>query len=51
MFNQKKGGIPGILPSPFFWWEGGGMMMTMVDYWSRTGDTSYNGECPEWLAI
>ncbi|KAG9228823.1 glycoside hydrolase family 76 protein [Amylocarpus encephaloides] len=37
-----SGETPGILPQPFFWWEGGGMFMTMIDYWRYTGDSSYN---------
>ncbi|EPE26709.1 Six-hairpin glycosidase [Glarea lozoyensis ATCC 20868] len=40
--GNKTGGIPGILPDPFFWWEGGGMFMTLIDYWRYTGDSSYN---------
>ncbi|KAH8684596.1 glycosyl hydrolase family 76-domain-containing protein [Tricladium varicosporioides] len=45
MVNYKgnlTGGTPGILPDPFFWWEGGGMFMTLIDYWRYTGDASYN---------
>ncbi|KAF8864781.1 glycoside hydrolase family 76 protein [Acephala macrosclerotiorum] len=40
--GNNTGGTPGTLPSPYFWWEGGGMFMTMVDYWSRTNDSTYN---------
>ena len=38
---------PGILPGPppngdYYWWEGGAMWGTMIDYWHYTADTSYN---------
>ncbi|KAF4504135.1 hypothetical protein G6O67_008746 [Ophiocordyceps sinensis] len=45
--GNKTGGIPGTLPGPppagpYYWWEGGAMMGTYVDYWHLTGDSSYN---------
>lgn len=47
--GNKSGEIPGILPGPptenkgdYYWWEGGAMMGTYVDYWHLTGDPSYN---------
>ncbi|RDL36582.1 Mannan endo-1,6-alpha-mannosidase [Venustampulla echinocandica] len=40
--GNTTGGIPGILPQPHFWWEAGGMFMTMIDYWRYTGDSTYN---------
>ncbi|KAF3353889.1 hypothetical protein VD0004_g5771 [Verticillium dahliae] len=47
--GNKTGMIPGILPGPpadgkgdYYWWQGGAMMGTYVDYWHLTGDTSYN---------
>ncbi|KAL7783083.1 glycoside hydrolase family 76 protein [Trichoderma ceciliae] len=47
--GNKTGQVPGILPGPpaenkgdYYWWEGGAMMGTYVDYWHLTGDTSYN---------
>ncbi|KJZ72682.1 hypothetical protein HIM_07874 [Hirsutella minnesotensis 3608] len=45
--GNKTGGIPGILPGPppagpYYWWEGGAMMGTYIDYWHLTGDSSYN---------
>ncbi|KAH7145592.1 glycoside hydrolase [Dactylonectria estremocensis] len=47
--GNQTGMIPGILPGPpteykgdYYWWEGGAMMGTYVDYWKLTGDTSYN---------
>ncbi|KAE9380625.1 glycoside hydrolase family 76 protein [Stipitochalara longipes BDJ] len=40
--GNDTGEVPGLLPQPYFWWEAGGMLMTMIDYWSRTGDETYN---------
>ena len=47
--GNKSGEVPGILPGPptenkgdYYWWEGGAMMGTYIDYWHLTGDTSYN---------
>src|SRR4051812_7006024 len=45
--GNLTGQIPGILPGPppdgdYYWWEGGAMWGTLVDYWHFTGDTSYN---------
>ncbi|ODA79251.1 hypothetical protein RJ55_04844 [Drechmeria coniospora] len=45
--GNKTGGIPGTLPGPppagpYYWWEGGAMMGTYIDYWHWTGDSSYN---------
>ncbi|KAG4437982.1 hypothetical protein IFR05_006522 [Cadophora sp. M221] len=41
--GNETGQIPGLLPPPHFWWETGGMFMTLIDYWRYTGDTTYNG--------
>ncbi|KAK0107646.1 hydrolase 76 protein [Cadophora gregata f. sp. sojae] len=40
--GNETGQIPGLLPPPHFWWETGGMFMTLIDYWRYTGDTTYN---------
>jgi mannan endo-1,6-alpha-mannosidase len=47
--GNQSGEIPGILPGPptehkgdYYWWEGGAMMGTYVDYWFLTRDPSYN---------
>ncbi|KAK2611979.1 hypothetical protein QQS21_001944 [Conoideocrella luteorostrata] len=47
--GNESGQIPGILPGPpasglgpYYWWEGGALMGTMIDYWKATGDSSYN---------
>ncbi|KAM5352694.1 hypothetical protein ACJ41O_005416 [Fusarium nematophilum] len=45
--GNDPGGIPGILPGPppagdYYWWEGGAMWGTYMDYWKCTGDDTYN---------
>lgn len=47
--GNESGGTPGILPGPppagdYYWWEGGAMWGTLIDYWAWTGDSSYNDE-------
>ncbi|POR33088.1 Mannan endo-1,6-alpha-mannosidase DCW1 [Tolypocladium paradoxum] len=53
MLQYYKGNLtgqtPGILPGPppagdYYWWEGGAMWGTLIDYWAWTGDSSYNDE-------
>ncbi|ODA80776.1 hypothetical protein RJ55_03735 [Drechmeria coniospora] len=45
--GNLSGHVPGILPGPppagdYYWWEGGAMWGTLIDYWAWTGDSSYN---------
>ncbi|KAJ2971170.1 hypothetical protein NQ176_g7827 [Zarea fungicola] len=40
--GNVTGGIPGLLPGPYYWWEAGGMFGHLIDYWYYTGDSSYN---------
>ncbi|KAG6009438.1 hypothetical protein E4U21_002353 [Claviceps maximensis] len=47
--GNEPGQIPGVLPGPpstglgpYYWWEGGALLGTMIDYWKYTGDTTYN---------
>ncbi|SPO01550.1 probable DFG5 protein [Cephalotrichum gorgonifer] len=45
--GNLSGQIPGILPGPppagpYFWWQGGALWGTLIDYWHYTGDPSYN---------
>ncbi|RDA95309.1 hypothetical protein CP533_3519 [Ophiocordyceps camponoti-saundersi (nom. inval.)] len=40
--GHKPGGTPGLLPQPYYWWEAGAMMGSLIDYWYYTGDSSYN---------
>ncbi|KAI0411955.1 glycoside hydrolase family 76 protein [Xylaria grammica] len=45
--GNESGHTPGILPGPppagdYYWWEGGALWGTMIDYWHLTGDDSYN---------
>ncbi|KAH6604524.1 mannan endo-1 [Trichoderma cornu-damae] len=45
--GNETGQTPGILPGPppagdYYWWEGGAMWGTLIDYWYLTGDSTYN---------
>lgn len=45
--GDEVGQTPGILPGPppagdYYWWEGGALWGTMVDYWHYTADSTYN---------
>ncbi|KLU83147.1 glycosyl hydrolase family 76 protein [Magnaporthiopsis poae ATCC 64411] len=40
--GHLPGNTPGILPSPYYWWEGGALMGALIDYWYYTGDTKFN---------
>ncbi|KAJ3957057.1 hypothetical protein N0V92_006369 [Colletotrichum tropicale] len=40
--GDKPGKTPGLLPDPYYWWEAGAMMGTMIDYWYFTGDDTWN---------
>ncbi|KAI2624076.1 glycoside hydrolase family 76 protein [Xylaria nigripes] len=45
--GNESGQTPGILPGPppvgeYYWWEGGALWGTMIDYWHLTGDSTYN---------
>lgn len=40
--GNEPGQTPGLLPQPYYWWEGGAFMGALIDYWYYTGDTTYN---------
>jgi len=40
--GNLTGGIPGLLPGPYYWWQAGAMFGSMVEYWYYTGDPTYN---------
>ncbi|KAI1389302.1 glycoside hydrolase family 76 protein [Hypoxylon trugodes] len=45
--GNESGQIPGVLPGPppagdYYWWQGGALWGTMMDYWHYTGDETYN---------
>jgi mannan endo-1,6-alpha-mannosidase len=47
--GNQPGRIPGILPGPpdsgrgpYYWWQGGALWGTMIDYWHYTKDSTYN---------
>ncbi|KAI0476017.1 glycoside hydrolase family 76 protein [Xylariaceae sp. FL0804] len=47
--GDEPGQTPGLLPSPYYWWEAGAMMGTLIDYWYYTGDDTYNNITQEGL--
>lgn len=47
--GNETGQTPGILPSPYYWWEAGAMFGILIDYWYYTGDTTYNDEVEQAL--
>ncbi|KAM3519992.1 hypothetical protein NHJ13051_007138 [Beauveria bassiana] len=40
--GDKPGGTPGLLNPPYYWWEAGAMLGSLIDYWYYTGDDEYN---------
>lgn len=32
----------GMLPAPYYWWEAGGTLGGLLDYWHYTGDATHN---------
>lgn len=34
--------MPGLFPAPYYWWESGLAWDSIVNYWSLTGDATYN---------
>ncbi|KAF4626113.1 hypothetical protein G7Y89_g12044 [Cudoniella acicularis] len=43
------GNTPGLLSSPYYWWEAGVMFDTLIQYFHLTGDSQYNGMVSEAL--
>ncbi|KAF2664554.1 glycosyl hydrolase family 76 protein [Microthyrium microscopicum] len=40
--GDKPGGTPGVLPKPYYWWQAGALWGGLIEYWSYTGDDTYN---------
>lgn len=40
--TRVLGGYPGVLYPPYYWWQAGAMLGTLLDYWHYTGDAQYN---------
>lgn len=45
--GNESGQTPGYLPNSgepdgYYWWEGGAMFGSLIDYWYYTGDPTYN---------
>ncbi|SPN99992.1 related to mannan endo-1,6-alpha-mannosidase DCW1 precursor [Cephalotrichum gorgonifer] len=47
--GNKPGGTPGVLPLPYYWWEAGALMGSLIDYWYYTGDDTWNDDVTEGL--
>ncbi|KAF7541221.1 hypothetical protein G7Z17_g12000 [Cylindrodendrum hubeiense] len=39
--GDQPGNTPGLLPDPYYWWEAGAMMGTLIEYWFYTKDDKY----------
>ncbi|KAF7556752.1 hypothetical protein G7046_g6222 [Stylonectria norvegica] len=39
--GDQLGHTPGLLPDPYYWWEAGAMMGSLIDYWYYTKDDQY----------
>ncbi|KAL2142430.1 hypothetical protein VTI28DRAFT_1139 [Corynascus sepedonium] len=53
---NRSGAVPGLLPEPYYWWEAGALMGSLIDYWYvqpharyYTGDTRWNDIAEEGL--
>lgn len=40
--SLKKNHVPGLFPTPYYWWEAGSVMNALVDYSYLTGDSQYD---------
>ncbi|EGS22769.1 uncharacterized protein CTHT_0012440 [Thermochaetoides thermophila DSM 1495] len=47
--GNLPGEVPGLLPDPYYWWESGALMGSLIDYWYYTGDTRWNDIVEEGL--
>ncbi|KAM0276040.1 hypothetical protein ACHAQH_007166 [Verticillium albo-atrum] len=47
--GDEPGQTPGLLPDPYYWWEAGALMGTMIDYWYYTGDDTWNEKVQQGL--
>ena len=43
IYNGGNGSsIPGLFPTPYYWWNAGLAFDSLVNYWAVTGDETYN---------
>lgn len=47
--GDTYGGTPGMMVSPYYWWEAGVAWGSMIDYWYFTDNTTYNDVVKEAL--
>ncbi|KAI5290615.1 hydrolase 76 protein [Ascosphaera acerosa] len=40
--GEEPGQTPGVMPYPLYWWLGGAMFGSLIDYWFYTGDKTWN---------
>lgn len=40
--GDQPGDVPGNLPDPYYWWEAGAMLQSLIEYWYYTGDKTFN---------
>ncbi|KAI5283744.1 hydrolase 76 protein [Ascosphaera aggregata] len=40
--GNEPGQIPGLVPQPLYWWIGGAMFGSLIDYYYYTGDSTWN---------
>lgn len=39
-YTESPGGIPGLLPQPYYWYNAGNMFNSLIKYWALSGDQS-----------
>ncbi|KAK5168174.1 hydrolase 76 protein [Saxophila tyrrhenica] len=40
--GNSTASIPGLFPQPYYFWEGGLAWDSLINYWAKTGDDTYN---------
>ncbi|KAI5294178.1 hydrolase 76 protein, partial [Ascosphaera acerosa] len=45
--GNEPGQIPGLVPPPLYWWLGGAMFGSLIDYYYYTGDATWNAMTTE----
>ena len=49
--GNETGGVPGILPDPYYWWEAGLMFDSLLNYWAVSNDTDLTDVITQGLAF
>lgn len=45
--GDDSSGVPGLLPEPYYWYQGGLFMSSFIDYWRWSGDSKFNDAVSE----